>query len=102
MQAITNTVVSSFGREQLSRSRESTSGGRASQPLVEAKGSADFTFVTAEGDKVTLSADSLLQASYPSYNARGALQGSKTNVPSDALTFTSTQHNAVTVEGDLN
>lgn len=101
MSAITTTLFSSSGREQLARSRDPISHGRFAQAQTETQTSADFTFLTAEGDKVTLSADTLLQASYTRYDARGTLLGQNAQVQGEALALSATQHSSIAVEGHL-
>lgn len=101
MQAIAPALFSASGREPVARPREPAIYGRLLQAQTETHSSADFTFLTAEGDKVTLSADTLLQASYTRYDARGTLHGQRIKARAENLTLTSTQNSAITVEGEL-
>jgi hypothetical protein len=62
---------------------------------------ADVTIMTAEGDKVTLSASTALHAMYTSYDMRGRVSDQRVAAHSNALQLTSSQQTTVTVEGDL-
>src|SRR5258706_12358136 len=101
MSTITTSLLPTAGRQHSARARDAANNGRLSQAQAETHSSADFTFLTAEGDKVTLSADSLAQASYTRYDARGTLQGQRGKAQSESLTLTSAQHSAITLYGDL-
>jgi hypothetical protein len=74
---------------------------KAGQLQAQARAKADLTIVTAEGDRVSFSAKSALQAIYTTYDARGRLQGPP-NVHSEALQVKAQNSLAVEVEGDLN
>jgi hypothetical protein len=76
MQAIT-TSLSPCGREHAVRYREGTYNSRLTQVQAETHTSADITLVTAQGDKSVV-ADATLQAAYARYDARGRLQGHRT------------------------
>jgi len=69
---------------------------------AETRTSADITLVTAEGDKVTLSTDAMLQAAYTRYDARGHLRGY--GLERHAKTFQLASANAFSLQigGDLN
>ncbi len=63
--------------------------------------STDVIIVTAEGDKVTLSANSLKQADYTSYNHLGILKGQKTEIHGEELIENSSDKMFIEVEGEL-
>jgi hypothetical protein len=69
---------------------------------AETRAQADISIMTAEGDKVTLSANSVLQAAYASYDARGRMHGQQREVHADAWQLAATHNTAIRVEGDLN
>ena len=101
MTAIATSLLPDSGRAHGVEPRHSTSASRLSQVQAETHTSTDFAFVTAEGDKVTLSTDSLAQAVYTSYDAHGRLRGQRLDVHAETLQLTSAQNSALTVEGDL-
>ncbi|MGE3539019.1 MAG: hypothetical protein AB7N91_16490 [Candidatus Tectimicrobiota bacterium] len=101
MSGITPALLSASGREHTLRSHDGISRSRLLQAQAETHTSADFTFLTAEGDKVTLSADSLQQASYTRYDARGTLHGQRLKARAEELTLSATQNTAFSVEGEL-
>jgi hypothetical protein len=63
------------------RHREGTQSSRLTQVQAETHTSADITLVTAEGDKVTLSTDAVMQAAYTRYDARGRLRMGLRGIP---------------------
>jgi hypothetical protein len=63
--------------------------------------SMDIALVTAEGDKVTISAKSALQAGIASYDYRGRLNGNDVSLQGRALQVSSENSFALSVEGDL-
>ena len=69
--------------------------------LIDRK-SADIDLVTAEGDKVTISLDSLYEESYSSYNSRGYTNGMITQTQMQTFHSLSNREMSITVEGDLN
>jgi hypothetical protein len=64
--------------------------------------SADITLVTAEGDKVTLSTDAMLQAAYTRYDARGRLRGYGLEWHAETFQLASANDISLQIEGDLN
>jgi hypothetical protein len=64
--------------------------------------SADITLVTAEGDKVTLSTDAMLQAAYTRYDARGRLRGYDLERHAETFQLASANDISLQIEGDLN
>jgi len=102
MQAITTSLLPSSGRAHGVEPRHSTSVSHLSQVQTETRTSTDIAFVTAAGDKVTLSADSLAQAAYTSYDAHGRLRGQRLDVQAETLQLTSAQSRSLVVEGELN
>lgn len=101
MQAIT-TSLSTCGREHAVRYREGTYNSRLTQVQAETHTSADITLVTAQGDKVTLSTDAMLQAAYTRYDAHGRLQGHRTERHAETFQLASANEISLQVEGDLN
>lgn len=63
--------------------------------------STDVTIVTAEGDKVTLSASSLKETEFASYNYLGILEGQKTGIHVEEFTTYSNDKIFIKVEGEL-
>ena len=61
-----------------------------------------ITLVTAEGDKVTLSTDALLQAAYTRYDAHGRLRGHRTEGHAETFQLASANDISLHIEGDLN
>ena len=70
MPAIATSLSPTCGREHTVWHREGIQNSRLTQVQAETHTSADITLVTAEGDKVTLSTDTLLQAAYTRYASR--------------------------------
>jgi len=64
--------------------------------------SADITLVTAEGDKVTLSTDAVLQAAYTRYDAHGRLRGYGLERHAETFQMASASDISLQIEGDLN
>jgi hypothetical protein len=63
--------------------------------------STDISLVTAEGDKVTISAQSALQAGLVSYDYRGRLNSNEASLQGRALQVSAENALAISVEGDL-
>jgi hypothetical protein len=82
--------------------REQTTASAFTRAISETRTQADISLVTAEGDKVTLSANSMLQTAYASYDARGRIAGQQLDVHADAWQLATSHHTAVGVNGDLN
>jgi hypothetical protein len=95
-------LLASTGFQDLSTFRDAPQAARTRQIDTRTQVSADLTVVTVEGDRVTLAADSALQASYTSYDARGRVRGQSLNIHAEALAATAADRIAVTVEGNLN
>jgi hypothetical protein len=102
MFTIPSSLLASSGFQDLSTFRDAPQTARARQVDTRTQVSADLTVVTTEGDRVTLAADSALQASYTSYDARGRIRGQSFNIYAEALEATAADHIAVSVEGNLN
>lgn len=101
MPAIATSLLPSSGRASSVEPRHSTSASRLNQIEAETRTSTDFAFVTAEGDKITLSTDALSQAVYTSYDARGRLRGQRLDVHAETLYLASAQKSALSIEGEL-
>lgn len=102
MPTITPSVSPSPGLHDLSIFKDGPHTSRTRQVDTRAQANADLTVVTAEGDKVTLSASSDLQTAYASYDAQGRVHGQSFDVHAAALDVTVTDAFAVSVKGDLN
>jgi hypothetical protein len=72
--------------------------GRGSLDL---RASADISLVTADGDKITLSANSSTQAILETYNYRGRIQGQAIAARGEESQLTTSSGFAVTVDGTL-
>lgn len=95
-------LLASTGFQDLSTFREAPQTARTRQIDTRTQVSADLTVVTAEGDRVTLAADSALHASYTSYDARGRVRGQSLNIHAEALEAVAADRLTVTVEGNVN
>jgi hypothetical protein len=102
MLTVPPSLLASTGLQDLSTFRDAPQTARTRQIDTRTQVSADLAVVTAEGDRVTLAADSALQASYISYDARGRVRGQSFNIHAEALEATAANRIAVTVEGSLN
>jgi hypothetical protein len=102
MQAIVISPSSTCGCADAVRHRAGTQSSRLTQVQAETHTSADITLVTAEGDKVTLSTDAVLQAAYTRYDARGHLRGYSIERHADTFQLASANDTSLQIEGDLN
>ncbi|RMF88606.1 MAG: hypothetical protein D6736_10070 [Nitrospinota bacterium] len=68
---------------------------------TDTRASTEIALTTAEGDRVTLSATSLSQAAYASYDYRGRLQGEAVDLHAETVQLSSQSGITITVEGDL-
>ena len=73
----------------------------ASQTRLNAHTNADISLITADGDKVTLSASSALLATHTTYDFLGRIDGQALAAHAEKLQISSTSEFAVTVEGEL-
>ena len=62
----------------------------------------DFTIVTTEGDKVTLSYDSEFQAAYVTYDSFSRINGDFSRSQGEMLGFHASREFTISVDGDLN
>src|SRR5262245_2433462 len=102
MQAIVPSLSPTCGCAYAVRHREGTQSNRLTQVQAETHTSADITLVTAEGDKVTLSTDAVLQAAYSRYDARGRLRGYGLERHAETFQLASANDISLQIEGDLN
>jgi hypothetical protein len=102
MTAIATSLSPTCGREHTVWHREGIQNRRLTQVQAETRTSADITLVTAEGDKVTLSTDTLLAAAYTRYDARGRLQGHRTEGHAETLELASANDVSLHIDGNLN
>ena len=102
MQAIVTSLSPTCGCAYAVRHREGTQSNRLTQVQAATHTSADITLVTAEGDKVTLSTDAVLQAAYTRYDARGRLRGYGLERHTETFQLASANDISLQIEGDLN
>jgi hypothetical protein len=102
MQAIVISPSPTCGCADAVRHREGTQSSRLTQVQAETHTSADITLVTAEGDKVTLSTDAVLQAAYTRYADRGRLRGYGIERHAETFQLASANDISLQIEGDLN
>ena len=74
---------------------------KLSRASVDVQASAGVSLVTADGDKVTLSASSSLQASLQTYDYLGRTQGQTVAARGEEFQFSTSSGYALTVEGTL-
>lgn len=74
---------------------------RASLLSASSRKSTDISLVTAEGDKVTISAKSALQAGLVSYDYRGRLNGNEVSLQGQSFQLAAENFLEIAVEGDL-
>jgi hypothetical protein len=83
----------------------SASGGlqisQSSRTTLNTRANAEISLVTADGDKVTLSASSALQTTHIIYDYLGRMEGQALAAHAEKLQLSSTSKFAVTVEGEL-
>ena len=92
----------SRGLHDFSASRHIAHTHRARQTQLDAQASTDLTVVTDEGDTVTLSASSTLQASHMTYDARGRMQGQRFAAHAASRELTFADDVGFAIQGDLN
>ena len=102
MQAITTSLFPTCACADAVRHREGTQSSRLTQVQAETHTSADITLVTAEGDKVTLSTDAMLQAAYTRYDARGRVRGYGLERHAGTFQLASANDISLQIEGNLN
>ena len=102
MQAIVTSLSPTCGCAYAVRHREGTQSNRLTQVQAETHTSADITLVTAEGDKVTLSTDAVMQAAYTRYDTRGRLRGYGLERHAETFQLASANDISLQIEGDLN
>lgn len=74
---------------------------RASVLSASLQKSTDISLLTADGDKVTISANSAFQAGFASYDFRGRLNGHEATLQGRSLNISASSSFAISVEGDL-
>ena len=102
MQAIVTSLSPTCEYAYAVRYREGTQSNRLTQVQAATHTSADITLVTAEGDKVTLSTDAVMQAAYTRYDARGRLRGYGLERHAETFQLASANDISLQIEGDLN
>ena len=78
---------------------EAPAAPRATMVNISRAQSSDFTIVTAEGDKVTLSASRSAELSFSTYDSAGKTRGSK---GLSEAKFSASREFSLAIEGDLN
>jgi hypothetical protein len=102
MQAVATSLFPTWGHKDNMQHREGAGMSRLRQVQAGTHTSADIAFVTAEGDKVTLSTDAVAQAVYTRYDARGRLQGQGSERHAETLQWASAKDISLHIEGNLN
>lgn len=102
MHTVSAALPHAAGWHGLSMPRQQTTASVCTRAISETRTQADISLMTAEGDKVTLSVSSLLQAAYASYDARGRLAGQQLGFQADAWQLATSHQTAIGVEGALN
>jgi len=108
MNAIQNTLpdlMSSMSSHLLSSNKnnlENLSQTESSKIDLHVQKSTDITLVTAEGDKVTLSSLSTLDAGYSRYTSQGTVEGAEDSSSSETAYLKKEFSFALSIEGDLN
>ena len=99
--AVTNYSPQSAGFQMCLKLSQPVRATDVSRVNTDTQTSADIAIVTADGDRLTLSTASVLQAAYAHYDYQGRLQGQRVNIGVEALQFASSNQVHVVVEGDL-
>jgi hypothetical protein len=73
----------------------------SSRNSLNTRADAEISLITADGDKVTLSATSALLATHTTYDYLGRIEGQALAAHAEKLQISSTSELAVTVEGEL-
>jgi len=73
----------------------------SSRTRLDTRANAEISLVTADGDKITLSASSALQASHITYDYLGRIQGQALAARAEMLQISKTSKFAVMVQGEL-
>ena len=102
MQAIVTSLSPTCGCAYAVRHREGIQSNRLTQVQAETHTRADVTLVTAEGDRVSLSTDAVMQAAYTRYDARGRLRGYGLERHAETFQLVSANDISLQIEGDLN
>jgi hypothetical protein len=101
MQAIVTSPSPTCGCADAVRHREDTQSSPLTQVQAETHTSADITLVTAEGDKVTLSTDAVMQAAYTRYDVHGRLRWHGIKRHTETLQLASANDISLQIEGNL-
>lgn len=90
---------------QLHRPDSSAAGNlqisEVSRTRLSARANAEISLVTAEGDKITLSASSALRATHITYDYLGRIQGQAVAAHAEKLQISTSSEFAVTLQGEL-
>lgn len=102
MDAMNFGSIQPFGQSNPGQNRQVYEYSRLNLAAVSREQSADITFVTQEGDKVTLSADASFEAAYSTYDSQAQINGSYAESSGRLNTAAVEGEVAISVEGDLN
>ena len=95
-----NSLLSSGSKELLS-SQEDLTTAQLSKVSASIEKSTEITLMTAEGDRVTLSSRSLMEATYSTYNYLGQSDGQTVSYESEEASFFVSHEVSIKIEGDL-
>ncbi len=76
--------------------------GSLSRINLKNESGADISILTSEGDRVTISTDSLMEIAYAGYNKTGTVNGQSVSLDLEAIGIYSESSSSISVEGDLN
>ena len=96
-----NPLLSPDPRELLS-SQENLNTARLGVVSASMQSSADFTLMTTEGDRVTISTSSLLETAYTTYDYRGQTNAQSVAYHQEDLSLSASNELSIMVQGNLN
>jgi hypothetical protein len=91
-----------FGQSNPEQNQQVYEYSRLNLAAVSREQSADITIVTKEGDTVTLSADSSIEAAYATYDKKAQLKGAYSESMGRLTSATVEREISISVEGDIN
>ena len=94
--------LQTFGQSTMGQNQQVYEYSRLNLTAVSREQSADIAFVTKEGDKVTLSADSSFEAAYATYDHKAQLKSTYTESMGQLSSLAVERDITISVEGDLN
>ena len=102
MNSICCNQPSRFGGRDIALGQDSGLMAKSLRVSTSRESKTDLTIITAEGDKVTLSAQSSIEADYTTYRAALVMKGMSGEVSGETLAIEIEQGIQISVEGDLN